>query len=299
MLFAPRLRHTINLLLVASLVLSTTACTQAYYNDEVKAPTEQALQDAREFMKPQSALREGVFHMQRIQQGSTVRVKDEIKLKKPDLPAFDVAYIGRDVESVVLELANAAGESVVIPQGLRGRTVTLVHSGANFEQMLDLVLSKAGYHYNYVNGVWYITRYPVRNYVLEIGQSNRKGSLSSKVELSPELAAGSSSGGGGSELDTDYSDQFWTEVKDALTDLVKIGDSTPNNNQLQATGVTASGQIVTDANAGQVSQTIGLLPPPEKEGVVPAQDEKLFAAVTGTATDTLKVEAPKSDDHQG
>ena len=293
-----RLRPAFNLLLAATLMM-TSACTKPYYNDEVKPPTEQQMQDAREFMKPKSALREGVFHMQRIQQGSLVRLKDEIKLKKPDLPAFDVAYIGRDLESVVLELANAAGESVVIPQGLRGNTVTLVHSGAKFQDMLDMVLAKAGYHYNYVNGVWYITRFPVRNYVLEIGQGNRKGSLASKVELSQELAAGTSAGGTGSELDTDYSDQFWDEVKETLTDLIKVGDTTPNTNKLEATGVTATGQIVTAQNAGaQVSGTTGGLLPPPEEGAEEKRDDKLFAAVTGTATDTLKVETPGSTDHQ-
>ena len=65
----------------------------AGYEDEVRPPTDQQLQDARSSIKPRSVLREGVFHMQRIQNGSPVRVKEEIHLKKTDLPPFDVAVI--------------------------------------------------------------------------------------------------------------------------------------------------------------------------------------------------------------
>lgn len=280
---------------LACVLLATSGCSE-YYQDEVRAPTEQQLEDARTTMKPASALREGVFHMQRIQQGSAVLVPDDVKLKKPDLPPFDVAYIGRDLEGVVLELANAAGESVVIPGGLRGRTVTIVHSGANFPEMLELVLAKAGYHYNYVNGVWYITRYPVRNYIVEIGQGSRKGTLKSSAELSPELAAGTSTSSGGSELDTDYSDQFWGEVKETLSELVKIGDTTVSNVALKATGVTTTGQLVTGDQQGVATTAGALLPPPEQSGS--ARDDKLFASVTGVETNTLTIETPDSTDHQ-
>lgn len=287
------LKKTVHLATAASL-LFTGACSP-YYNDEVKPPTEQEIADARANIAPRSVLREGVFHMQRVQQGSRVRIRDEIKLKKPDLPAFDVAYIGRDLEGVVLELANAAGESVVIPRGLRGRTVTLIHNGADFPEMLSLVLNKAGYHYNYVNGVWYITRYPVRNYALEIGQSSRKGSLTSKVELPPETGglAGTSTG---AELDTDYTDKFWAEVKETMLELVKIGDGSPANNALRATGVTATGQLITANNPTQ-DNTEALLPPPETEVAEAKRDDSLFAAVLGVQQ-TVSVSAPESTDHQ-
>lgn len=259
------------MLLQARTVLKTTAMVAlllsgcAWYDDEVRPPTDQELQDARTLIKPKSVLREGVFHMQRIQTGSSVLVKDEIHLKKPDLPPFDVAYIGRDLESVILELANAAGESVVIPQGLRGQTVTVVHSGANFQQMLDLVLSKAGYHYNYVNGVWYITRFPVRNYILEVGQSNRKGSMIAKEELNPELAAGITQNGTSAGLDSDYSDTVWVQVRDAMAELIKIGNTSSGDRTLRATGVGVNGELLTSANvsATNVGQN-GLLPPPEQ-----------------------------------
>lgn len=273
-----------NRLALASLTLLSlfvSACSP-FYEDEVRPPSEQQLADYRADIKPtRSALQDGVFHMQRIQTGSTVRLKDQIKLKKPDLPPFDVAYIDRSLEEVVLELANAAGESVVIPQALRGQKVTIVHSGANFPQMLELALSKAGYHYNYVNGVWYITRYPVRQYVLEVGQSNRAGSLTSKVELSPEIAAGMASNANGSELSTDYADQLWAQVKETINELIKVGaqgvSAAPS---LNATGVTPDGQLIT---AGQqvtnlTQNATGLLPPPEVGGQT--GDQNVFTAAT-------------------
>ncbi|TKW60580.1 MAG: hypothetical protein DI628_06670 [Blastochloris viridis] len=278
----------------------------AGYEDEVRPPTDQQLEDARSTIKPRSVLREGVFHMQRIQTGSPVLVKDEIHLKKPDLPPFDVAYIGRDLESVILELANAAGESVVIPQGLRGQTVTVVHSGANFQQMMDLVLSKAGYHYNYVNGVWYITRFPVRSYVLEIGQSNRKGSMISKAELNPELAAGMTNNGTSAELDTDYIDTVWTQVRDTLGDLIKIGNTSAGDRTLQATGVGMNGELLTSANVSATNiGATGLLPPPEQ--LSGPADNALFGA-NGTQMDGVSVTviggsqgismtSPQSTDH--
>lgn len=254
------LSNTLKMAGVVTLLLAGCAS----YEDEVRPPTDQELQDARNVIKPKSVLREGVFHMQRIQTGSSVLVKDEIHLKKPDLPPFDVAYIGRDLEGVVLELANAAGESVVIPQGLRGQTVTVVHSGANFTQMLDLVLSKAGYHYNYVNGVWYITRFPVRSYVLEIGQSNRKGSMVSKAELNPELAAGATTNGSSAELDTDYTDTVWTQVRETLGELIKVGNSSAGDRTLRATGVGVNGELLTTSTSATNVGANGLLPPPEQ-----------------------------------
>jgi type II secretory pathway component GspD/PulD (secretin) len=258
--------------------LSLSGC--AAYDDEVRPPSEQTLQDSRTMLKPKPILREGVFHMQRVTEGSSVRVNEKFTLKKPDLPPFEVAYVGRDMEDVVLELSSAAGESVVIPASLKGQTVTLVHSGANFPDMLGLVLSKAGYSYNYVNGVWYITRYPVRNYVLEIGQSNRKGSMTSKSELSPELAAGTNTASGNAELDTDYSDMVWSQVRDTLLELAKVGASNITTSALNAIGVTATGQLIPQ---GGVSNTAigatGVLPPPAITGVQP--DTSLFAPPAG------------------
>jgi type II secretory pathway component GspD/PulD (secretin) len=273
------------------------AACGASYNDEVRAPTERELQDARTIMAPPNALRDGVFHMQRVQTGSTVRVKDQVVLKKPDLPPFDVAYIGRDLESVVLELANAAGESVVLPQGLRNRTVTVVHSGANFQEMLDLVLGKAGYHYNYVNGIWYITRLPVRNYILEISQSDRKGSLVSRAELTPELAAGTTTQGSSNELDTAYSDEVWKQVRETLAELTKVGASEAAQGT-QAAGINASGALVSNLPEAQTNN--GLLPPPSG---VSASDGSLFPLAVGqpsivTDSNALpNIATPQSTDH--
>lgn len=284
------------LVIILALILSSCAS----YDDEVKAPTDQELQDARSNIRPQGALSQGVFHMQRIQTGSTVRINDEIRLKKPDLPPFDVAYIGRDLESIILELANAAGESVVVPQGLRNQTVTVVHSGANFQEMMDLVLSKAGYHYNYVNGIWYITRYPVRTYLLEISQSNRKGSMISKAELNPELAAGTTTTGTSAELDTDYSDSVWSQVRDTLAELVKVGVVNSADKALRATGVTASGELLTGSSvsATNVGAT-GLLPPPDQiSQTSPIAESPLFNTSSVTIIGAgSKVETPDSTDH--
>jgi type II secretory pathway component GspD/PulD (secretin) len=314
----PAILPTFSTIILVTLLTALSGC--AAYDDEVRPPTEQQLADARTKINPANALQEGVFHMQRIQQGSAVRVKDPIILKKPDLPKFDVAYIGRDLEGVVLELANAAGESVVVPSGLRGQTVTVVHSGANFPQMLELVLGKAGYSYNYIDGVWYITRLPVRNYVLEIGQGGRKGSLMSKAELNPELAAGTSTAGG-SELDTDYSDQAWAQVRETMGELIKVGNG-GNAGGTPAGGVGADGQLLA-ANAGPLTtinvttnasqQNSGnlnnaLLPPPI--GTNP--DNKLFNAqplnlpvnlpgvnvATISATNRIAtINTPQSTDH--
>jgi type II secretory pathway component GspD/PulD (secretin) len=290
--------------LLAGMSVNLTGC--ALYDDDVRPPSDKEIQDARSIIKPKSALREGVFHMQRIQDGSMVRVKDEIHLKKPDLPPFDVAYIGRDLESVVLELANASGESVVIPQGLRGHTVTLVHSGANFQQMLELVLGKAGYHYNYVNGVWYITRFPVRTYILEVSQSNRKGSIISKAELNPELASGVTNNSTSSELDTDYTDTVWTQVRETLSELIKTGDSDATQTALKATGVGVNGELLTTNNVTAVNVGVnGLLPPPEttdkdkaKDGKTP--DANLFNTVSASVVvggQTVSMTTPTSTDH--
>ncbi|PIZ29960.1 MAG: hypothetical protein COY40_05775 [Alphaproteobacteria bacterium CG_4_10_14_0_8_um_filter_53_9] len=302
-----RLTHT---LLTALMVFGLTACSP-FYDDEVRPPSEQELADMRADIKPQrTALQNGIFHMQKVQTGSNVRVKDMVKLKKPDLPPFDVAYIDRNLEEVVLELANAAGESVLIPQSIRGQRVTIVHSGADFPTMLSLVLGKAGYSTNYINGVWYVTRYPVRQYVLEIGQSNRSGSLSSKSELSPEVAAGMTSGAGGSELATDYNDQLWAQVKETISELIKVGatgvTAAPS---LNATGVTPDGQLIANGQTvtGLNQSSTGLLPPPEVNGQT--GDTNLFSAGTpapslltvqnGTSTTPDTMVAPDGTSHLG
>ncbi len=293
------MRRNLPLMMLFPLLLA--ACSGSY-NDEVRAPTERELQDARTIMAPPDALRDGVFHMQRVQTGSTVRVRDQIHLKKPDLPPFDVAYIGRDLESVVLELANAAGESVVLPQGLRNRTVTVVHSGANFQEMLDLVLGKAGYHYNYVNGIWYITRLPVRNYILEISQSDRKGSLVSRAELTPELAAGTTTQGSSNELDTAYSDEVWKQVRETMAELVKVGASDAATGSTAASGMNSSGVLVAAGNntSNNGANGTALLPPPSG---TTGTDAGLFPLAVGqpsivTDSNVLQnIATPQSTDH--
>jgi len=254
-------------LVASSLLLS--ACS-SYYKEAVKAPTEQEITAART-IKPRQALQPGVFHMQRVSTAPTVRVAEKVKLKRPNLPLFEVAYVNRDVESILLELSNTAGESVVIPSGLRNRRVTLMHSGATFEQMMDLVLSKVGYHYNYDKGIWYVTRYPVRSYVLEVGQSDRGGSIISDTEIDPaagaENAQDSEEGDDeeGGKLDTVYNDQLWTQVNDTLTDLVKVGQTdtvTPEPTPAPATTVRAPSAVADNAPG------IPLLSPPNLDGSV-------------------------------
>jgi type II secretory pathway component GspD/PulD (secretin) len=277
--------------LVFMLGLLLPGCS-SYYQDEVRAPSDQALQDARtgQDMRPRTRLLDGVFHMQQVQNGSVVRVRENIVLKKPDLPSFDVAYISRDLESVLLELANAAGESIVIPQGLRGRKVTLIHSGADFKQMLDLVLAKAGYHYNYVEGVWYITRYPIRNYILELSQSKRKGGLVGKTEL---VADESSTNSGGSNLSTDYSDQVWGQVKETVSELIKVGENDLKSAQnVSAEGLSGTGQILTEGQGSKEE----ILPPPVLDGV--DEEEEIFGVITAEGgVRPVQIDQPESTDH--
>jgi hypothetical protein len=167
---------TVKYLTTLSLAVVSLAACDGTYKDEIQPMTAQKVDEYKTF-HPSGSLRQGVFHMQRVDGESAVRIAERVVLKRPDLPPFDVAYISRNVEQVLLELAHAAGESIVIPQGLRSRTVTVVHSGANFEEMFNLVLAKVGYHYNYISGVWHVTRNPVRTYQVEISQSDRAGSI--------------------------------------------------------------------------------------------------------------------------
>jgi type II secretory pathway component GspD/PulD (secretin) len=257
------------------------------YEDEVLPPTQEDLEKAR-MMIPSGSLQRGVFHMQRIQTGSAVLVKDQIELKRPDLPPFDVAYMNRDIESILLELANVAGESVVIPNGLRGRTVTLVHSGANFEDMLKLVLNKAGYHYNYVDGIWYVTRYPVRNYILELGQSSRSGSIISQEEIQSSATGNSD----GTPLDTEYSDDLWDQVEKTIEELVEVGQSELAASAASATPQNGGGF----GGEGVLPDTSDLLPSPSLEDANTVED------ILGTITEEgnirpLDVTPPASSDH--
>lgn len=239
--------------------LLLTACTSVY-QDSIKAPTEQEVSEFRAF-EPSPVLKRGTFHMQRVSETSPVRVEPEIRLKRPELPPFDVAYISQPVEDILIELANTAGESIVIPSSVRGRTVTVIHSGSNFKGMLDIVLSKVGYHYNYVDGVWYITRFPVRNYKLEISQSNRGGSLSTSLE--PERiesdADTETSNGDFQELETNYEDQLWQQVEDTLTDLIGVGSDVPANasSERRAAALQQQGGATGAAAAGGVSAATG------------------------------------------
>ncbi len=283
------------LMLLTSVVFMMAGCS-SYYRDAITAPTEQELEDVRagRDFAPRSSLRHGVFHMQRVQVGSTVRVNDQVILKKPDLPPFDIAYISRDLESIVLELANAAGESVVIPQGLRGRKVTLVHSGANFQKMLDLVLGKAGYHYNYVDGVWYITRYPTRSYVLEVGQATRKGSLIAKTELAAETTNTNTSG---SEINTDYSDTLWSQIKETLTELVEIGKTDLGSPSIAVSseGISGRGEIITAE--GEIATASGdILEPPRLDSE--DEEEEVFSVLTAeNGVRPFQMDQLKSTDH--
>ena len=209
----------------AFMVLSAglSACT-GVYQDTVDAPTDQQLSEMRR-LAPNSVLKQGVFHMQQTGNRSSVQVAPEIRLKKPELPPFDVAYVRQPVEDIIIELANTAGESVVIPSSLRNKTITVIHSGSNFKGMLDIVLSKVGYHYNYVDGVWYITKFPVKNYQLEISQALRGGSL--QTELEPARlesdAETISTADTAQELTTSYDDELWDQVTSTLEDLILVG----------------------------------------------------------------------------
>ncbi len=284
----------------AMMAIMLSGCSE-YYADEVRAPTDQELNDMYD-IKPKGALTKGVFHMQRVASGSSVRMKDDIILKRPDLPPFDVAYINRDLESVILELANAAGESVVIPGGLRGRSVTLVHSGADFKQMLELVLQKAGYHYNYVDGVWVITRYPIRNYVVELGQSTRTGTLIGKAEI-VAASDGESTNQSAQALETDYADSVWDQIDSTLTELVKVG-LTSGGGGGGTLAVAASPQANVLTTSTQVQEGgLNLLPTPtlgqtEESSAATVSDDDLLATLGSSSGLTpTPVSTPQTVDH--
>lgn len=292
-------------ILFALLLTAALAGCESVYQTDVMPASEQNIEDAKT-LQPQSSLQQGVFHMQRVEEGSPVRVREQVLLKRPDLPPFDVAYINRDIEEVILELANAAGESVVIPQGLRGKTVTLVNSGADFPTMMELVLSRAGYYYNYVNGVWYVTRYPIRNYVLELSQSTRKGSLLSPKELSPEDSAGQSATAGASELATEYADDIWTQTESALSELVNVGSSGGGEDKKsESIGGTTGGSVV--GVAPPLTQLPELLPPPvlgegsqtqaQASGTIQSQGVTPTVDVLAAVTTPEGVQAPQTNDH--
>jgi type II secretory pathway component GspD/PulD (secretin) len=270
--------------LTFALVLVVGACSEMY-RDEILPPTDQEL-SASKTIAPRGILNTGVFHMQKVQDGSTVRVRDYIQLKRPDLPPFDVAYISRDLESVLLEIANAAGESIVIPQGMRNRTITLIHSGADFEQMLDLVLRKAGYHYNYVDGIWYVTRYPIRNYVLETGQSSREGTLKSEEELERETSSTDTTASSGTSLETKYSDEVWSQVESTIAQLVDVGKTDMQSTPTASSGASAgSGQLLPESDS--------ILAPPGMGG-----EGFEFGSITEEGGFTPEImTAPESTDH--
>ncbi len=249
-------------ILAFSAAFLLSACS-SFYENEVKPMSDEEMKSFKEF-KPVSSMRDGVFHMQRIGEQNTVRVMDTISLKRPDLPPFDVAYISRNVETVLLELANAAGESIVIPQGVRNRTVTVVHSGGDFQEMLDIVLSKIGYHYNYTNGVWYVTRFPVRTYNLEIGQSDRGGSIVSMNEFSPEVAENTATKFTSDELDTKYTDSIWDQVEESVIDLIQVGNVGASEGSA-AGGMSPSGRMMSESEVaddlfGDLTESGGLKP---------------------------------------
>ena len=274
-------------LLLASLA-ALQGCSSVY-RDTVSAPTEQEIAAAK-LMEPDPVLRQGEFHMQRVNEGSTVRIEPKIKLKHPELPPFDVAYVSQPVEDILIELANTARESIVIPSSIRGKTITVIHSGSDFQGMLNIVLSKIGYHYNYIDGVWYITRYPVRTYHLEVSQSERSGSLSSLIEpgISKSDAENTTSTATGVELNTDYTDKIWEQVNNTLTRLIQVdsdvqtGGSRPQQRSNQQstsdnTGVTGgfsgSGGLV---GAESLANQVQLLAPPSLDGSQPAGGGKVL-----------------------
>ncbi len=267
----------IGLLTCASLFLS--ACTSSYYKDQIIPPTDQEVSEART-IKPRGAIRDGVFHMQRSNDGPSVRVATDIQLKRPNLPPFDVVYTNRNVESVVLELANVAGESVVLPEGLRNRNVTVIHSGADFQEMMDIVLSKVGYHYNYVNGVWYVTRYPIRNYILEVSQSNRKGSLVAPTEQVAAAAEDAEANSDASDIDTEYEDDLWTQVEETLEDLVLVGQlATAQGRSSGSSSVSQNEFTQAESTSDAAAALSELLPPPSLTGASSAQAD-IFASLT-------------------
>jgi len=255
-------------LLLALFTLALGGCS-AFYEEDVKAFSEQEILDAMNKIKAHSALKEGTFHMQPVSSTSSVRVNDNIKLKKPNLPPYDVVYVQTDLEDILLELANSSGETVVIPQSVRGRKITLSHSGANFQEMLSLVLSKAGYSYNYSEGIWNITRYPVRNYVLEIGQSARTGSLdtseissSSDSDSDSDSSSSSDSDSGSGDLETKYEDVVWDEVNEVIGELIKFGDfkatrsesSTTQSSSNDQTNLSSNFTIIDEENIQETTQ---------------------------------------------
>lgn len=246
------MKNFTNRFLGISMALILSACS-SYYADQVEPFSEHELKEYS-MLKPQGTMRDGIFHMQRIGSQNTVLVEDRIELKRPDLPPFDVAYISRNVESILLELSNAAGESIVIPQGVRNRTVTVVHSGADFQEMLDIILSKIGYHYNYVDGVWYVTRFPVRTYALEVGQSERAGSIVSMNEFSPEVSENAATKFTSDELDTVYTDDIWVQVEEAVTDLIQVGNIAASEGGSASGGVNSQGRFLTPEEAANTDE---------------------------------------------
>ncbi len=270
-------------LIVSAVYLS--ACT-AIYRDTVKAPTKQEIVELKT-MQPRSVLKKGTFHMQRVSDRSSVLVDPAIKLKRPELPPFDVVYISQPVEDILIELANTAGESIVIPSSVREQTITVVHSGSNFKGMLDIVLSKVGYHYNYVEGVWYITRFPVRNYQLEISQSDRGGSLNTALEPKQIIsdAATVEASGGIEELSTSYTDELWEQVSDTLEQLVLVG-----------TGSSALADSGSDETFGGVSAASGSVvgSNTEQSRLIP---EAGFSGGSGDTTRPEDLPAVQGSDH--
>lgn len=255
------MKNTFTLMAVLGVSGLLSACT-GVYQDTVDAPTSEEVAEMRT-LAPHSVLKQGVFHMQQTGNRSTVRVEPEIRLKRPELPPFDVAYVRQPVEDIIIELANTAGESVVIPASLREKTITVIHSGSNFKGLMDIVLSKVGYHYNYVDGVWYITKFPVKNYQLEISQALRGGSLQTvlepeRLESDADTVTTSTSG---EELTTSYEDELWSQVEDTITDLITVGSdvSTGRNQQPlppPQTNTGDSGQRLT-GDVTEVSPEVG------------------------------------------
>ena len=296
----------ISLALTAMVVTGGLAGCTGVYQDSIQPPSKQEISEFKQ-LEPRNVLKRGIFHMQKTGNHSTVRVEPEIMLKKPNLPPFDVAYVREPVEDIIIELANTAGESVVIPESIRGKTITVIHAGSNFKAMMDIVLSKVGYHYNYVDGVWYVTKFPVKNYQLEVSQALREGSL--QTELEPERLQSDadtvSTSEDAEELTTTYEDELWDQVEDTVEDLITVGDDgasqddnrggqdlsqQQNNRQQGGRGQSSDGNQFT-GNASLVSPEVGFSDSrsDNNDDELTSVEGRSFLAASGQATPFFRI----------
>lgn len=265
-------------LLCASTAIASCA---SYYEDEVIPPTEQEIQEAYN-IKPRSSFKKAKFHMSSVKETSSVVREEPIRYKRKNLPPFNISYVGKNLEQALLEIANIAGESIVLPEGISDHTVTLVHSGGDFRETLELILAKAGYHYNYDDGIWYITKYPVRRYVLELGQSERSGSLAGAEVSSSGDDDSDSDSDSAEQIETQYTDELWAQVEGAMEKLIAVGSTSARSGSAsQSAGLNASGIVDGSAASNQLT-------PPNLDGNQPAGG---VLAGLGTGTTSINTAA--------